>query len=129
MKFFDGHNDILNKITNTYDPLNARAFLKSGAGQLDFPRAQSAGFMGGFFAVYPSNPPPVPSSEDRTILTDDGYHVIMAPPLSYEYAHQSALKMIDLLQKVLDTSSADDLAASICVVDRRRVRFRRLPVD
>ena len=41
----------------------------------------------------------------------------------------SAAEMTDLLRKVLDTASADDLAASICVVDRRRVRFRRLPVD
>ena len=100
MNFFDGHNDILNKITKTHDPLNTKAFLGRGAGHLDFPRAQSAGFMGGFFAIYPSNPPAVPSAEERTILTDDGYHVVMAPPLSYDYAHQSALKMIDLLQKI-----------------------------
>ncbi len=100
MKFFDGHNDILNKITTTGDPLNSRAFLERGEGHLDFPRAVHAGFIGGFFAVYTSNPPSVPTSKERTILTDDGFSISFPPPLEYEYAHQSALEMIDLLDKI-----------------------------
>jgi predicted nuclease of predicted toxin-antitoxin system len=39
----------------------------------------------------------------------------------------SAADMIDLLGKVLDVASAEDLAVSICVVDRQRIRYRRLP--
>ncbi|MCJ7734864.1 MAG: membrane dipeptidase, partial [Anaerolineales bacterium] len=104
MKIFDGHNDILNKITGSPDPLNAKAFLESGPGQMDFPRALQAGFVGGFFAVYTSNPPTVPSSEARTVLSDEGYQVIIPPPLPYNYAHQSVLKMIDLMEKIEEES-------------------------
>ena len=39
----------------------------------------------------------------------------------------SAAEMVDLLRQVLDTASADDLSVCICVVDRHRIRYRRLP--
>ncbi|MCK4490324.1 MAG: membrane dipeptidase, partial [Anaerolineales bacterium] len=100
MKFFDGHNDILNKINKAGDHLNSGAFLERGDGHLDFPRARQAGFMGGFFAVYTSNPPSVPTAEERITLTDDGYLVSFPPPLEYDYAHQTALDMISLLKKI-----------------------------
>ncbi len=71
---------------------------------MDFPRALQAGFVGGFFAVYTSNPPEVPSAEARTVLTDEGFRVIIPPALLYNYAHQSVLKMIDLMQKIEEES-------------------------
>jgi len=40
----------------------------------------------------------------------------------------SAVEMVDLLRKVLDAAPAEDLATSICVVDRQRIRYRRLPI-
>ena len=104
MKIFDGHNDILNKIHESENPLDSSAFLENAAGQLDFPRARQAGFAGGFFAVYPSNPPQVPIAEKRTVLTDDGYYVIFPPPLEYDYAHHAAVEMIDLLERIENDS-------------------------
>lgn len=104
MIIFDGHNDILNKITKRPDPLNTKAFLVSDPGHLDFPRALQAGVMGGFFSVYTSNPPSVPSVKDRMILSDEGYRIQLAPALDYEYAHRSALQMIDLLFKIQEDS-------------------------
>jgi membrane dipeptidase len=104
MKIFDGHNDILSKIHGSVDPKSTSAFLGSGPGHLDFPRARRAGFAGGFFAVYPSNPPEIPSAEERTVLTDDGYYVTFPPPLEYDYAHQSAIDMIDLLERIQEDS-------------------------
>ncbi|MEE8356802.1 MAG: hypothetical protein V3R33_05790, partial [Anaerolineales bacterium] len=80
MKIFDGHNDILNKISHSDDPRNTRAFLENGEGDLDFPRAIKAGFAGGFFAVYSSDPPSVPPFEDRKIYTDDGFYFTLSPP-------------------------------------------------
>ena len=100
MKIFDGHNDILNKIHGSENPLDTSAFLENGKGHLDFPRAQQGGFAGGLFAVYPSNPPEVPIAEERTVLTDEGYYVTFPPPLEYVYAHQAALDMIDLLEGI-----------------------------
>jgi predicted nuclease of predicted toxin-antitoxin system len=42
--------------------------------------------------------------------------------------HYSASETIELLRKALDASAPGDLATSICVVDRQRIRYRRLPV-
>ena len=100
MKIFDGHNDILNKIYHSEKPQDASAFLDVGEGHLDYPRGRQGGFAGGLFAVYPSNPPQVPTVEERTVLTDDGYYVTFPPPLEYDYAHQAALGMIDLLEQI-----------------------------
>ena len=96
MKIFDGHNDILSKLTKPPGPGNPDGFLESGAGHLDYPRAKDAGFAGGFFAVFASNS----SSEPSPDLSDDGYSFPMAPPLEYEFAHDAALKMIDLLHSI-----------------------------
>ena len=104
MKIFDGHNDILNKISEMPDPLNTKAFLVSDPGHLDFPRALQAEMIGGFFAVYTSNPASVPSAEDRMVLSDEGYKVTLPPALDFEYAHQSAVQMIDLLYKIQEDS-------------------------
>jgi len=104
MKIFDGHNDILNKITRSPNPLNTKAFLVSDPGHLDFPRALQAGVMGGFFAVYISNPPSAPSREDRMILSEEGYRIALPPALDYDYAHRTALQMIDLLFKIQEDS-------------------------
>jgi membrane dipeptidase len=100
MKIFDGHNDILNKIYKSGHPLDSQAFLGSGPGHLDLPRALEGGMVGGLFAVYPSNPPTLPSAEARTVLSDDGYEVTMAPALDYDYAHSAALEMIRLLETI-----------------------------
>lgn len=107
MKIFDGHNDILNKITNSEKPTNTKAFLEEGRGHLDFPRAIQGGMVGGLFAVYPSNPPSLPSAKDRTVLRADGYEIIMAPALDYDYAHQEVLKMIRLMEQIEADSSGD----------------------
>ena len=41
----------------------------------------------------------------------------------------TAAEMIDLLRKMLTTASSDDLSTSVCVVDRRQIRLRRLHLD
>jgi membrane dipeptidase len=99
MKIFDGHNDILNKIYKI-DHQDTQAFLGSDPGHLDFPRAVKAGFAGGFFAVYVSNHPSLPSAEDRMVLEEDGYHITIAPRMDFEYAEQATLAMIDLLYRI-----------------------------
>ena len=104
MKIFDGHNDILNKLAKPSGSPDPAGFLEDGEGHLDYPRAVQAGFAGGFFAVYPSNPPSVPTAEDRTVLSDEGYSVTIAPALEYQYAHTQALKMIDLMDLIVKES-------------------------
>lgn len=100
MKIFDGHNDILHKITSSADPLDSRAFLVEGSGQMDYPRALQGKFCGGFFAVYTDNPPEVPPAAERIIFNEDGFHVPLPPALSFDYAHRSTLGMIQLLKEI-----------------------------
>jgi membrane dipeptidase len=100
MKIFDGHNDILNKIFTSDSKPGSSAFLGPGEGHMDLPRARQGGLVGGFFAVYPSNPASLPSAEDRTVLTPEGYEVTMAPALEYEYACQAVQGMIGLLEDI-----------------------------
>ena len=104
MKIFDGHNDILNKITKTDNPLDSKAFLLGGEGHLDLPRALQGGFAGGFFALYPSNPPSAPSLEDSIILSDEGYSVPLSPALDTSYARKAVDRMLELLFKIEEDS-------------------------
>jgi membrane dipeptidase len=100
MKIFDGHNDILHKITSSADPLDTRAFLVEGGGQMDYPRALQGEFWGGFFAVYADNPPEVPPAGERIIFNAEGFHVPLPPALPFDYAYSSALEMIRLMKKI-----------------------------
>ena len=118
MKIFDGHNDILNKIAKMSDPLNSKAFLVSDPGHLDFPRALQAGMIGGFFSVYTSNPPTVPSTAARMVLSDEGYKVTLAPALDFDYANKSAIQMIDLLYKIQEDSLGQfQIATTLTALD------------
>jgi membrane dipeptidase len=100
MRIFDGHNDILHKIYSSADPLDSRAFLVEGTGHLDYPRARQGEFWGGFFAVYADNLPDVPSAEERTIYSEEGFQVTLPPALPFPYANQAALKMIRLMKAI-----------------------------
>jgi len=97
MKIFDGHNDILNKISNSDSPQNTAGFLKDGEGHLDLPRAIQGGMVGGLFAAYTSVPPDIP---EEIVLNTDGYEFIMAPALEFDFAHQSAKQMVSLLEMI-----------------------------
>jgi predicted nuclease of predicted toxin-antitoxin system len=41
----------------------------------------------------------------------------------------SDTEMCDLLERVLSEVSSEILESSICVVDRKRIRFTRLPIN
>ncbi|MGL4236468.1 dipeptidase [Tabrizicola sp.] len=53
---FDGHNDIVLKIAAAGAGRERLWLHGEGAGHLDLPRMQAAGFAGGFFAVYIPSP-------------------------------------------------------------------------
>ncbi len=53
---FDGHNDIVLKISAAGDRRDRLWLHGEGAGHLDLPRMLASGFAGGFFAVYIPSP-------------------------------------------------------------------------
>ncbi|SEP21020.1 membrane dipeptidase [Halogranum amylolyticum] len=91
---FDGHNDTLLDLLN--DRSGDRSFFEaSDRGHLDLPRAQEAGFGGGFFALF------VPGEGDLDpVATDDGYEVPYSPPVRPDYAAAVTDELLDLLATI-----------------------------
>jgi membrane dipeptidase len=88
VRVFDGHNDVLSRLTDGGDP--PEGFLSGdGAGHLDLPRAEAAGFGGGCFAVFTCHPP-----EDSF---DTGAYFAAAP---FELARAEALAQAALLLRL-----------------------------
>ena len=75
--------------------------------------------------------------EDRIVITADlDFPRILALSLAegpgvilFRGGNYSDTEMCDLLERVLIEISSEILESSICVVDRNRIRFTRLPID
>lgn len=93
---FDGHNDVLLRLLHHAAP--ERDFLNGTAdGQLDLPRAQAGGMVGGLFAVFP----PSPSGFDYAgLMSTPAYDVPLPAPLTLEDGRNSTLAMISLLLRI-----------------------------
>lgn len=103
--FFDGHNDVLLKLLRQGKTDPATAFLSgTAATQLDLPRAKSAGFAGGLFAMFA----PSPEHYDfEDYQSPDGYSVPMPPPLPMESAQEVTLDMIRLAEEIATGSNGE----------------------
>ena len=75
--------------------------------------------------------------EDRIVITADlDFPRLLALSLAegpgvilFRGGNYSDSEMCDLLERVLNEVSSEILENSICVVDRSRIRFTRLPID
>lgn len=94
---FDGHNDTL---LNLYLPERGggRKFFDRGSpklGHIDLPRAQEAGFWGGFFAIFvPSQTLP---NDFNAFKTEQGYDFPIPPSLDHARAVEATHAMMSLL--------------------------------
>src|SRR5690348_11778436 len=91
---FDGHNDTL---TRLYADPGCSFFEESSIGQLDLPRAQRGGLVGGFFAIFTPPPPDSPERNPmhRITFTEDGYSVAERSPIDQPYAAHFSDAVID----------------------------------
>ncbi len=99
---FDGHNDTL---THIFRPERGRGrsfFERSDVGQIDLPRAQAGGLGGGICAIF--TPQPADSEESDPYygltLTDGGYDVKYRSAISYSYAREFTLAVLDLSEQI-----------------------------
>ena len=75
--------------------------------------------------------------KDRIVITADlDFPRILALSLAegpgvilFRGGNYSDTEMCDLLERMLIEISSEILESSICVVDRNRIRFTRLPID
>ncbi len=77
---FDGHNDVLLRLSMTGGVAAAKSFLEGAEGAIDLPKARAGGFGGGFFALYA--PSPSGLSDDYAEMTKPAYDIPLPEPVS-----------------------------------------------
>jgi membrane dipeptidase len=93
--FFDGHNDTLLRLLEKPKGERVSAFAeRTSEGHIDLPRAQSAGMVGGFFAMFP---PPVKASLANVANAPDYAKGELPPLLELAEAQKSTNGMAALL--------------------------------
>jgi membrane dipeptidase len=103
--FFDGHNDLLLRLSRRPEARHDLWLGDTGAGHLDLARMRRAGFAGGFFAIFvpsPSSGPPQPFS-----MPDPPYQKPLPPLMDHVAAQPPALAMAGILHW-MDRTSPDD---------------------
>jgi membrane dipeptidase len=91
---FDGHNDIVLKVAAA-GPARDKFWLHGeGAGHLDLPRMQSAGFAGGFFAVYIPSPVTGDIGARERLMDNPPYDLPLPDPLDHAAAQLVAVEML-----------------------------------
>lgn len=102
-QIFDGHNDVLLRLFERGGDDAVQSFLTGEiingkpAGQLDLPRAQNAGFAGGFFAIY------VPSHEHGNfdaLMQNPPYDIPLPAPCALDYAQHVTFAQARLLIEI-----------------------------
>ncbi|WP_338727780.1 dipeptidase [Haladaptatus sp. DJG-WS-42] len=93
--FFDGHNDTLLHL-HLPDRGQGRSFFASSElGHIDLPRARTANYAGGFFAIF------VPGEGDVEVIeTADGYEVPLADAIDTERATQFTYDVLERLYRL-----------------------------
>ena len=101
MPIIDGHNDMLLRYFREegYDFLQ-----RTDEGHLDYHRAREAGWAGGFFAVFCSNPPK-PGEEEAVRdfskhATEDGFAFPPIDPITHDYALGQAVAVTAQLFRI-----------------------------
>lgn len=93
---FDGHNDTLLDLYLARRGKGRTFFVQSEHGHIDFPRARTGSFGGGFFAVYVPNPAVAKGPISGDVGAKQGQQGYMTPlpdPLEQPYALDFAMGM------------------------------------
>ena len=96
---FDGHNDVLLRLSGLTEAAPESAFLEGRrGGHLDLPRMRKGGFAGGLFAIF------VPSGEDGpsadALMADPPYDIPLPAPLQLAPAQQATLRMASIMLRI-----------------------------
>jgi membrane dipeptidase len=102
---FDGHNDVLLRLTHPGAAGERSFFTRAATGHLDLPRARAGGFGGGFFAVFVPEEQAEPPDAGLTV-SEKGYAVRLADPIDPAYAQRTAIGMAATLFRLEAASDA-----------------------
>jgi membrane dipeptidase len=101
MHSFDGHNDVLLRLWRQ-DNDSVAAFLEGESrGQLDLPRAQAGGLIGGLYAIFV----PSESKQSTTAPVDSvPYDIPVPAPPEMTHAQLATVEMASLLLRIAQRS-------------------------
>jgi len=117
-----GHNDALLRLYRNDDH---QAFLwGDDSGQLDFPRARSAGVVGAFFACWVPRYLNEPDPDEEVSPTEWGYETTLADPLDPQHVQRQTLGMMEKLYLLEQDSQGE-----FCIVRDRQDLVRCLEDD
>lgn len=111
LPIFDGHNDVLLRLTRKSEPDGGlQAFLEGDdAGHLDLPRARAGGLAGGLFAVFVPSHEPEGARDDMMRAAE--YDVPLPAGTELTYAQGCSLQQISLLFRIVRNSNG---AVRVC---------------
>lgn len=117
LPIFDGHNDTLLSLWQPKEGEARSLFERSPHGHIDLPRAQEAGLVGGFFAVFV---PPARRRETK-LPSEPPFELPLPEPLDLDYAQRTAMAMLALAFRLERASqgafrivrSAEELACGL----------------
>jgi len=115
---FDGHNDVLLKLSANGDLDAAPSFIEGREGDIDVPRAKIGGFGGGFFALYVRSPfAPGSSANKYEEMNKPQYDVPLPAPVNQQDALPIIMQQVAILLRLQELGalkicrSTDDLRA------------------
>jgi membrane dipeptidase len=80
---FDGHNDLLYRLLDAPDRREDIFLTGEGKGHLDLPRMKSAGFAGGFFAIYLPSPAAHDDRDYQAQMENPPYTLPLPAPIPF----------------------------------------------
>ena len=92
---FDGHNDVLLRLSDLGPEAAVQNFINGCAFHIDAPKARAGGFGGGFFAVFVPSPPD--QGFDPEEMTKPAYDLPLPEPMPWADAMPVALSLASVL--------------------------------
>lgn len=108
LRFFDGHNDSLLRLTRSGAERPEARFLGGDTtGHIDLPRARRGGMAGGFFALFAMSPGGI----DFSAFRDDRYELPLPDPLDRHDAWDQVTRQIVVMNRLV---AASEGAVRLC---------------
>ncbi|MFM9938929.1 MAG: dipeptidase [Hyphomicrobiaceae bacterium] len=125
MHSFDGHNDVLLRLWRQGSGVDA--FLNGDTkGQLDLPRAQQGGMVGGLYAIFVPSEKSQPAVEPMNAVP---YDVPVPLPPEMTYSQRTTLEMMSLLLRIAESSDGRvRLARSVAEIRSAKAAGAHAPV-
>ncbi|NKB54117.1 MAG: peptidase M19 [Rhizobiaceae bacterium] len=112
---FDGHNDVLLRMSRSGETGSVEAFTKGRDGAIDLHKSRSGGFGGGFFAIY------IPSSAgdiDRfDAMNEATYDLPLPDPIEFPEATQVAQNQASILIRLQEIGALEICTTSKQIAD------------